>query len=286
MKTRLLTMSLLMLSALGCHANILQFSDEEMQTYADNYDALVFRGSIAGQDALTEMEQRYYVPKEESQFLCRLLVEREVRKATYDYTRSNPTERVRCKRMIDSLYQDSINVRLMPYNNGIAGEDICISLRMAGALGVSAERRAAIIRLGLDVAGRLRKDPRYYYDVVVMDSLRSLMTKEQLTRMLRSKNVVRSVDKARGAWAAVKAAGLIEDEDSAECCTAAIEYYLQESVIEDMFVGHAKVLRGNLRELWRRQPLIVRMKESMGRKEILEQERRKKDEDNDNGMAW
>lgn len=286
MKQKLLTTACGLLMTVGSFAEILQFSDEERQVYADNYEAMKFRCLIAGQDAVTELRMRYLIPKEDMDFMYRLLTEREVRKATYDYTQTDSYERVRCKQRIDNLYQDSIDIRLIPYNNNVAGEIISIATRMAKTLGVSTEKRAAIISLGLDVAEHLRKDPRYYYDIVVMDSLRSIMTKEQLTRMLRSKNAVRSVDKARGAWAAVKAAGLIEDEDSVECCTAAIEYYLQESVIEDMFVGHAKVLRGNMKELWRRQPLIVRMKESIGRKETLEQERREKDEDNDNGMAW
>lgn len=285
-RTKLLTMALFMLSALGCSAHILQFSDEETRVYADNYDALAFRCNIAGQDALTELGQKYYVPKDCSMFLYHLFVEREVRKATYDYTRHNPIDRVRCKRMIDSLYQDSVDVRLMPYNQGIAGENISISLRMAKTLGISADRRADIMKLGLYVARQLRKNPRYYYDAVVMDSLRTFMTRKQLTDMLRSKNVVRAVNMARKAWKEVVAAGLIENEDSAECCDKAIEYYLQERVINDMYVGHDKALKSNLRELWKHQPLIVRMKESMRKKESMEQERRNENENNDNGMAW
>lgn len=286
MKRKQLTMALLMLTALCCHASILQFSDEEMRTYADHYEALAFRCNIAGQDALTELGQKYYVPKECSMFLYRLLVEREVRKATYDYTRNNPTERIRCKRMIDSLYQDSVDVRLIPYNNSIAGENISISLRMAKSLGISEERRADVMRLGLDVAGRLRKNPHYRYEISVMDSLRIFMTKEQLVRVLRAKNVLQAVRKARGAWKEAVAAGLIENEDSAECCDKASEYYMQESVINDMFIGHDKVQKANLRELWKRQPLIVRMRESMRKKESIEQERRDENESNDNGMAW
>ncbi len=286
MKQKLLTTAFGLLMAVGGFAEILQFSNEERQVYADNYDEMKFRCLIAGQDAVTELRMKYLIPEEDMTFMYRLLTEREVRKATYDYTRTDPYERVRCKQRIDNLYQDSIDIRLIPYNNNVAGEIISIATRMAKTLGVSTENRAAIISLGLDVAGHLRKDPRYYYDIVVMDSLRSLMTKEQLTRMLRSKNAVRSVDKARGAWAAVKAAGLIEDEDSVECCKVAIEYYLQENVINDMFAGHDKVIRNNLSALWKRQPLIVRMREAMRKEETLKKQNEEKYESNDNSMAW
>lgn len=285
MTKNLLITAMGLLMASSSLANILQFSNVEMQVYADNHVALAFRCTIAGQDALTELRQKYLVPKEHSDFLLRLCTEREVRKATYDYTCNNSSERVKNKQMIDSLYQDSIDVRLMPYNTSIAGEPICIALRMSKALGVNGNRHDDIQKVGLAVAKRLRKNPNYYYEVLVMDSLRTFLTKEQLTSLLRSKNAVNAVIKARKAWEDVKAAGLIEEEDSTTNCKKAIEYYLQESVINNMFVGHDKTLKSNLTELWKHQPLLVRMNESKKKTDNLEQ-KKKYDEENDNELAW
>lgn len=286
MKQKLLTTAFGLLMAVGGFAEILQFSSEERQVYEDNYDEMKFRCLIAGQDAVTELRMKYLIPEEDMTFMYRLLTEREVRKATYDYTRTDSYERVQCKQRIDKLYQDSIDIRLIPYNNAVAGEMISIATRMAKTLGVSEDRRMDIMNLGLDIAKCIRKNPNYHYDTRVMDSLRIFMTKEQLTTFLRAKNATKAVRTAKEVWNVVKTAGLIEDEDSVECCKVAIEYYLQENVINDMFAGHDKVIRNNLSALWKRQPLIVRMREAMRKEETLKKQNEEEYESNDNGMAW
>ena len=188
------------------------------------------------------------------------------------------------KKRLDNLYQDSIDVRLLPNNDKLAGANVSIALRFADKMGVSSENYNKIMHLGLRVAKHLRRAPRYNYDIEVMDNLRNFLTKEQLVRILRSKNAVQAVNKGVATWNEVKAAGLIENEDSASCCESAIDYYLEEYVINDMFVGHDKVLKKNLYDLSKQQPIIVRMNGSIKKKEELI---RKKEEENDNNeMAW
>lgn len=213
----------------------------------------------------------------------KLLLEREFRKATCDYIFNVPKDRVKNKRRIDELYQDSIDVRLLPHNDKLAGANVSIALRLADRLEINAEKYNKIMSLGLRVAKHLRKDPLYKYNVEVMDSLRNFLTKEQLVMILRSKNAVQTVNKAVATWNEVKAAGLTENEDSASCTQNAIGYLLKEHVINDMFVGHDKVLKKNLTDLRKEQPHIVRMSESIKKKEELI---RKKEEYEINEMAW
>jgi hypothetical protein len=58
-----------------------------------------------------------------------------------------------------------------------------------------------------------------------------------------------------------------------------------ECVINEMFVGHEKQLKKNLSDLWKQQPLIVRMSGSLRNKEELTG----KKNDNDpevNDLKW
>ena len=284
MKRKLLVTAIGFLIVSSTQASVFEWTQDETSTYEKNAETLAFRCKIAAQDAFQELRQTYYLPKKDEKFVYLLMLEREKRKASYDYICEIPKDRVAIKKRLDDLYQDSIDVRLLPDNDKLAGANVSIALRFANNSGVSTENYNKIIRLGLRVAKHLRKDPRYNYDVEVMDSLRNFLTKEQLVTILRSKNAVQAVNKAVAAWNEVKAAGLIENEDSASCCNNAIGYYLEESIINDMFVGHDKVLRNNLSDLRKQQPIIVRMSDSIKKKEELT---RKKEEENERiEMAW
>lgn len=284
MKRKLLVTAMGFLTLASAHASDFKWTEDELRIYEENSEAMFFRCKIAAQDAFQEMRQIYYLPQKDETFVYKLMLERETRKATYDYICDTPWDRVANKKRLDDLYQDSIDVRLLPHNDNLAGANVSIALRFAHKMGVNTENYNKIMSLGLNVAKHLRKDPRYNYDVEVMDSLRNFLTKEQLVRILRSKNAVGAVNKGIATWNEVKAAGLIENEDSASCCDNAIEYFLQESTINEMFVGHDKVLKKNLSDLWKKQPLIVRMNGSIKKKEELA---KKKEEENErNEMAW
>jgi hypothetical protein len=283
MKKNLLitVMSLLMTS--GCFANVIQFTDEEQKVCTENWDALIFRSKAVGQDALEELKQKYSVLAEHIDYLKVLFVEREMRKATYDYMNYKPRERMIRKQEIDNSYQDSIDVRLIPYNFSIAGEPISLAFRLAKAIGISKDASVKIRNLGLEIARSVRKNPCYDYDVKVMDSLRTFLNRDQLVRILRVKNGDIATAKAKMAWKKVADNGLTANEDSAECIEMAINYYMQEGVVNDMFVGHEVALRKNLSNLWTHQPSIVRMAGALQRKAEME---KKKKEEFDNGFAW
>lgn len=284
MKRKLLVTAIGFLTLASAHASVFEWTQEETRIYEENQDALSFRCKIAASDAFQQLREVYYLPEADETFVYQLMMEREFRKATYDYICKTPWERVDNKRRLDNLYQDSIDVRLLPHNDNVAGANIGISLRLAKTIGVSAENYGKILQLGLSVCKHLRKDPRYNYDVEVMDSLRNFLTKDQLCEILTSKHAVECVNKGIATWNEVKAAGLIENEDSASCCNQAIDYYIMECIVNEMFVGHDKVLKKNLSDLWKKQPLIVRMNGSIKKKEELV---KKKEEENErNEMAW
>lgn len=284
MKRNLLATAVGLLLASSAHPAILEWSQNEIHTYLENREALGFRCKVAAEDAFQEMRQIYYLPSEDETFVYQLMLERETRKATYDYICDTPWERVENKKRIDDLYQDSIDVRLLPHNDNMVGETVCISLRFAPKIGVSAENYDKIMQLGLKVCKHLRKDPRYNYDVEVMDSLRNYMTKNQLYEVLASKYALECINKGVTAWNYLKNAGMIENEDSALCCSQAIDYYIMESVINEMFNGHEKQLKKNLSDLWKKQPLIVRMDGAVKKKDALV--KKKEEEDSNNEMAW
>lgn len=286
MKRNLLITAIGLFFASISHASILEWTQEEAQIYEENTDALSFRCRIATEDAFQELRQEYYLPKEDEAFVYLLMLEREKRKATYDYISKSPRDRIINKKRLDDLYQDSIDVRLLPHNDKVAGANISIALRLANKLKVSHKNYSNILSLGLNISRHLRKDRNYNFNVEVMDSLRNYLTKEQLYRILSTKHAVASVNKGKEAWQALKNAGLIENEDSASCCDQAIDYYIMECIVNEMYVGHEIQLRKNLSDLWKHQPLIVRMLGAVKKKESLAKKKEDENENNNNEMIW
>lgn len=284
MKRKLLVTAIGFLIGSSTQATIFEWSQDETRIYEEKFNAMEFQCKIAAQDAFLELQQTYFLPKKDSKVIYEMILEREKRKATYDYICKIPKERFANKKRINELYQDSIDARILPNNENLAGKNISAVLRFADKIGITTDSYNQIVNLGLSTAKNLRKNPRYNYEVEVMDSLRTFLTKEQLVKILRITNVQPAVDKGIAVWNEVKAAGLVENSDSISCCNGAIEYFLQERIINDMFVGHDKVLKNNLSDLRKQQPLIVRINDSIKKKEELL--RKKEEENNEITMAW
>ena len=255
--------------AVNAHASILEWTSEELAVQNEHAEKWNFLCKISAEDAYHVLRQDYVLSKKDQEFVHTLIFERECRKATYNILSKTPWERVANKKRIDDLYQDSIDARLLPYNDKVAGANISIALRFADKMGLSKENYYKIMNLGLNVAKHLRIDPNYDYDVEVMDSLRNYLRKTQLVEVLSAKHSLSCIKKGVATWNELQGAGMVMDEDSASCCNQAIDYYTMECVIKEMYVGHEKQLKKNLSDLWKRQPLIVRMIASLRNQEEL-----------------
>lgn len=270
--------------ASGCMAGILPFTDSERRVYEEHREELDFRGEAVGTDAYELLKQGHRVSDTHGAYLKQLLIERETRKATYDYMGYGARKRLGCKQRIDSLYLDSISIRLFEYDPAVAGEAVMYACRLAKAVGMDADTKARVERLGLAVARELDRNPTYRYEVRVMDTLRACLTREQLARVLRVKNSARGTAMAREAWRVATERGLVEAADSADLTSKADIYYTEELVVRDMFVGHGDALGKNLNWLRKQQPALVRMAGAVSRK--LELGKKGESNGNDNGMAW
>ena len=125
--------------------NAIQLYGKEMSHQVD----------IASEDALAEMQLKYLYNRNDLEHLRRLFEEREQRKAAHNYLERNSMERVVEKQRIDSLYQDSINALLIPYNSNISGEIISLSLRMSDALRLSKKNHVRLMDKALEIANQI-----------------------------------------------------------------------------------------------------------------------------------
>ena len=98
MKRNLLATAVGLLLASTAGATILEWSPEEKRVYFEKREAFTFQTEIEAQDAFQLLRQTYYLPQAECSYVQTLMVEREMRKATYNYINDNPWDRVANKK--------------------------------------------------------------------------------------------------------------------------------------------------------------------------------------------
>ncbi len=245
--------------------NAIQLYGKEMSHQVD----------IASEDALAEMQLRYLYNRNDLEHLRRLFEEREQRKAAHNYLERNPMERVVEKQRIDSLYQDSINALLIPYNSNISGEIISLSLRMSDALRLSKKNQARLMDKALDFARRLRKNPYVNFKKEEMDALKKNLSAKQLETVIDEKNGMQAQVKAQRAWNALEEAGVAYELDSLPNVSRARLYYLIEMRYWDMYVEQNEVRDRNLQDLYRSKPKIIKMYEALDEKKRIKEKKEK-----------
>lgn len=231
--------------------------------------------NIASEDALAEMQLKYLYNRNDLEHLRRLFEEREQRKAAHNYLERNPMERVVEKQRIDSLYQDSINALLIPYNSNISGEIISLSLRMSDALRLSKKEHHRLMEKALDFARRLRKNPYTNFKKEEMDVLKKNLSAKQLETVIDEKNGMQAQVKAQRAWNALEEAGVAYELDSLPNVSRARLYYLIEMRYWDMYVEQNEVRDRNLQDLYRSKPKIIKMYEALDEKKRIKEKKEK-----------
>lgn len=267
MKKWLIAFLLLDLSVNVARAQSWEPSEQEAQVLLAHYDELEARALAARDEVFADFCLRYNVPKTSRQKLKQWLTIREERKAICNYLYPDSVvSRVKAKRAIDELYQDSIDIILIPFNAYISGENLSYALKAVPVLSLDSTQHEYLRQQALDVAHQLRKNPRKDVWGQEMKVIESTLTTEQLNRFFTLKNGAVVSQKTHKAWNQLKAAGLTEELDSASEYPRAFLYYLEQQKITDLYKKNNSLRNRNLSELSKQMPLAVKMLDALEKK--------------------
>ena len=264
MKKRLFVCLLFGLTAIVAGAQSWEPSEQEISVLLAHYDELKARAHAARDEVFADFCLRYNVPKTSRQKLKQWLTIREERKAICNYLYPDSViRRVKAKRAIDELYQDSIDIIMIPYNAYISGENLSYALKAVPALALDSAQYEYLRQQALDVAHQLRKNPRQDVWGQEMKVIENTLTIEQLNRFFILKNGALVSQKTRKAWNRLQEAGLTEELDSAAEYPRAFLYYSEQQKIMDLYKKNNNLRKKNLTELSRQMPLAVKMLDAL-----------------------
>lgn len=281
MKKKLLFCLLLGLTVCGANGQSRMPSEQEDSVLREHYEELKASAFPVYNEAYTALCLKYNVPKSARKSLRHWLALREERKVAQNYIYPDSiVKRVKVKNALDALYQDSIDIILIPFNSNISGENISYALKIASALNLDTAQHEYLKEQALAFARQLRENPRKDVWEQEMKILVNTLSKKQQDRFFSLKNGVKVGTKTRQTWEKLKNAGLVEELDSAREWARTVMYYTEEQKVMDLYKKNANMRRKNLAELSRQMPLAVKMLDA------LEKQRRNEEKKENVGKEY
>lgn len=245
---------------------------ESMATFRADEDVLRTRVFFHVPDRLIPQLRCYFVNMERQ-------------KACQDYLFADSLKRrVLNKLAIERIYQDSIDILLIPYNgNRISGENISYALYLSKKIQLTDKQYTQLMSKALDMSRRIRKNRVLDVWDEEMTVLQQVLDKKQLTLMFYKKNEPIVSNKIKEDWSRLQNEGLTEQLDSLKDIKLARHYYNESERMKAIFRYKPSIRKKCLAEINRRKPLMLRLLDALDKKESM---KKKEIESIGNEFVW
>ena len=275
------------LSSRCVFAQSLSFTKEEKNVIKKRNGALGQSTQIVCEDALASIRIKYRVASKDKEHLAKLIYDRECRKLAHNYIENNPIQRMKEKMRIDSLFQDSIDALLIPYNHDISGKCISMALQFSDNLKLNSKKRKFLMDKALSFARRKRQNPTAMFAKEEMDALKKTLSRNQIEYVLNEKNRLAASVSACQIWNDLEKTKLTVELDSANQMYLLNKFFLLDMMYHDYYVGDDETMRNNLEELYKHRPDGIRMHEALNtRKRVNAEAKEEKKKRVSNTYAW
>lgn len=227
------------------------------------------QSSTDAEETYLEYCMRYTVPKFATNQLKQLIINREHTKSIACQTATSALERVKIKMQVDSAYQDSINLILIPYNN-ISGENLGYALCLCNRGFCTKKQMHKLQEKALDMVRLLEKNPRTNVWNEEMDFLQKVLSKKQLSGFFELKNLDEINYDLKTAWKKLQEANLDIELDSATDYPQAYQYFVKVNMVNELYKYQEDLRVKNLEEIHKHQPYVIRLLEGLENKKRVE----------------
>lgn len=222
------------------------------------------------------MRLDYMIPQSRLPKIERLLLDRETRKACYDFAQMSVKQRVLKKVGIEEAYRDSTDMILIPYYyNKISGENISYALYLAETLGIDKAQYSFLMDKALDMAKRMRKNRDLNVWNEEINILRKTLNTGQIDTLFRYKHAKEVKRQLNEAWTRLTAEGLAGQLDSIMDIKYAYFYYQERHKIKDLYRYYGTSQKKYMAELEKQKPPLVKMLDALDKKARMKAEEKK-----------
>ncbi len=272
--------TILLAIAMYCNmavAQMVPLMQQEMDVMKDLSNEILGRALYLADEATMQTHLMYRVKKKDEAQLARYIREREIRKACYDFIYPDSLKRrVVSKMSIDETYTDSINTILLRANNkNISGENMTLAVFWSEELELDTAQQTLIMEKALDIARRLRREPRLNVWNEEMNVLKTTLTARQIDKYFYIKHSAAIAKEINDGWKRLEEAELAAELDSAQEVLRMRMYLTQQRKIKDIWRYYGTPQKKNLAELAKEKPQMQMMLDALDKKKKIEEEEKK-----------
>ena len=277
MKRKLLLSIALALCYSMAYGQIMSVTQYEIDALKGHSKEIMARANFLAEEETMRTHMRYRVLRRDEERLARYIREKEIRKCCYDFIFPDSLQhRVANKVSIDEFYADSINTILLAANNPyISGENLTFAIFRAKDIEIDDVRRDTIMSHALDMARRIKLNPKLDVWDEEMNVLTKTLTTRQLDKFFYIRHSTEIAREVNSGWKRLEEAGLTEELDSAQDVVKARMYLTQQRKIYDIWRHHDAQRRQNLDELGKQMPPLIRLLDALNRREKINEEENK-----------
>jgi len=258
-------------------AQYVPMTRQEKEAMKAHASEILGRALYLADEATMQTHLTHRVLKKHETLLARYIREREIRKACYDFIYPDSLKRrVVSKMSIDETYTDSINTILRTAGNkNISGENMTLAVFRAKELELDTAQQTYIMEKALDIARRLRRDPRLNVWNEEMEALKTTLTARQIDKYFYIKHSAAIAKEINDGWKRLEEAGLAAELDSAQEVLRMRMYLTQQRKIKDIWRYYGTPQKKNLAELAKEKPQMQMMLDALDKKKKTEEEEKK-----------
>ena len=251
------------------------WSDAEEAILEAHAEEIKQVGHENAEEAFIQITRTFNVSNHSASKVGWLILRRENQKAACKFVYPDDVERRTLKKMeIDKIYQDSIDILLIPHNK-LSGDNISLALLVSERLKLSLEQMQKTEAKALDIEHRIQNDRQLDVWDEELNFLKNTLSSKQFKEFFVIKNGKRVIEMKDKAWEKLAAEGLTSGLDSVKVCREACWFYDEQEKIKDLYKNNPKSEQKMLSELNRRKPMMLKMLDGIDKRKKMEEEKTK-----------
>lgn len=277
MKTKIFLCIAITLMCTAVHAEKYACTPQEWNVYLSDSTQILHETKFNTEEMIVRWKKRYVIPQKKFDKFEHFVRTCEFRKVCQNHLYADSLQkRIESKMATEDIYRDSIYKLLIPVcENGISGENICRTLKMAKLLKLDDSQYSYLMDKALDMAHRMEKSRSLNVWNEEINLLRSTLSNIQLSMYFYNKNAQAAKKDVEAGWSRLEKADLTEDLDSVKDKRDALRYYQELRKIKDIYRYYGTSQKKYLAELNKRMPKVVLMLDALDKKARIVEERKK-----------
>lgn len=250
----------------------LGLTEVEQKIWEEHLSEIIMPVTLMSEEVYATLDTNYLIKQHQEKAIKQYCFTKELRKYICNYRCPDVRQRIVEKNKINDLYQDSINILLLPYNPILSGIFISWVLQKQKNLGINDNKYTSILKGALHLCHIVRDNPCNNIAQKEMEILKNNLSHNQVCIVINSVNHKDAEISAKNVWKRLQNAGMVEPKDSSNYIKDAYSYFQKEMYIRNYYIGEQDLINNNLRDLYLHKPIVIKKMDGLQYQKVIKRQ--------------